>query len=245
MAPEISSARILIVDDDPRLIRLLREVLHSHDYEVLHRSNGVQGIEAVAIEQPDLMLLEISLEGIDGYEVCRRVREFMNLPIIILSERVTENDMLAGFEAGADDYITKPFSSKELLVRVGALLNRARRGNTIPGQKDIICDDLCIELACRRVTIAGNEIYLTATEYHLLLELAMQLNRVVTHEKLLTEVWGMEYRDSIDYLRSYIHHLRKKLERDPSNPQMIINFQGVGYMLKFSDDSSNKDAKRE
>ncbi len=228
----MNKPHILVVDDDPRLIRLVREVLSAADYEVLVSSNGQHAINTIAIEQPDLILLDILLrEDMDGYQVARRVREFSEVPIIMLTAKVTETDMLAGFEAGADDYITKPFSSKELLARVRAVLKRSQGAAPVPTGAKIVCSDMTIDLARRRVVIAGREIHLTATEFNLLHELARHRNQVLFHEHLLTTIWGAEYRNDVDYLRSYIHLLRKKLEVDPANPKMLINAQGVGYML--------------
>jgi two-component system KDP operon response regulator KdpE len=222
--------RILVVDDDPRLVRLVREVLSAAGYSVLVEHTGERAISALAVEQPDLLLLDIMLKDLDGLKVARRTREFSDVPIIMLTAKVTESDMLAGFEAGADDYITKPFSSKALLARVRAVLKRAQR-RPAPVSGTIVCGDLSIDLARRQVRIGDREIYLTATEYNLLYQMATHLDQVVLHEDLLTQVWGSEYRDDIDYLRSYIHFLRRKLERDPSSPTLIVNIQGVGYML--------------
>jgi two-component system KDP operon response regulator KdpE len=224
-------ARILVVDDDPRLIRLVREVLAAAGYGVLTSTNGAQAIESIALDQPDLVLLDIMLKDMDGYHVCRRIREFTDMPVIMLTAKVTETDMLTGFDVGADDYITKPFSSKELLARVSAVLKRSQKSVRPTGDTSIVCGDLIIDLARRKVSIGGTEVYLTATEYKLLYQLATHLNQVLLHEQLLTEVWGPEYRGDVEYLRSYVHYLRKKLERDPSSPQMIVNIQGVGYML--------------
>ena len=227
----MAKERILIVDDDPRLIRLIREVLGAAGYEVLTSSSGKSAVETIALEQPDLVLLDIMLPEMDGFQVARRTHEFANVPIIMLTAKVTEADKLSGFEAGADDYITKPFSAKELLARVRAVLNRAGSGGSVPAQTRLVCGDLQIDPARRQVTIGEREVYLTATEYNLLHELAMHMNQVMMHEQLLTSVWGPEYRNDVDYLRSYVHALRKKLERDPSRPEMITNIQGVGYML--------------
>ncbi len=230
-----NGSRILLVDDDVRLLRLVREVLSAAGYEMLTRSCGEQAIEAVALEQPNLILLDIMLKDIDGYHVARQIREFSDVPIIMLTAKVTEIDKLAGFDAGADDYITKPFSSKELLARVRAVLKRVQKTAPFSVVSQIECGDLVIDLARRRVTIEGQEIYLTATEYNLLHELASHLNQVLLHEQLLTAVWGPEYRNDVDYLRSYIHSLRKKLEIDPTNPKMIVNIPGVGYSLANPD----------
>jgi len=227
--------RILIVDDDARLIRLLREVLTAADYDVITCSNGKQAVGMVALEQPGLVVLDIIMADLDGFNVARKVREFSNVPIIMLTAKIKENDILEGFEAGADDYITKPFSCKELLARVQAVLKRAVRPDAISGDSQIECGDLIINLLRRRALVAGREVHLTATEFSLLYQLAVHANQVLFHEQLLGEVWGPEYRNDVDYLRSYIHTLRKKVERNPSSPEMILNVQGVGYMLVLPD----------
>ena len=222
----------LVVDDEPKLARLVQEILGATGFATISTGDGERAIELVALEQPALMLLDIVLTGkIDGYEVARRVREFSNIPIIMLTAKVQEADLLRGFDAGADDYITKPFSSKELLARVRALMNRASsEGNG--GEVDIACGDLHINLVRRRVTMAGEEIQLTRTEYNLLVELATHRNQVLLHEQLLSAVWGAEYRDDLDYLRAYIRYLRRKIEPDPAHPRLIVTVQGVGYMLE-------------
>jgi two-component system KDP operon response regulator KdpE len=241
----LNKQRLLIVDDDQRLVRLVHEVLGASGYAVLSCASGEKAVKTIAIEQPDLVLLDIMLKDLDGYQVCRRVREFSEVPIIILTAKTTERDLLTGFDAGADDYITKPFSSKELLARVRAVLMRSTRTDLSPTNSRIVCGDLTVDLARHQVTIAGNEVHLTATEYNLLYQLSTHLNQVLLHEQLLTEVWGPEYRDDVDYLRSYIHYLRKKLERDPANPELIINIQGVGYVLMTPDSNRSQDKTRE
>lgn len=228
----MSLGRILVVDDEPKLVRLVREILVAVGYEVLAANSGGQAIEMTAVEQPDLMILDIMLPGsVDGYEVAKRVHEFTNIPIIFLSAKVREVDVLRGFDAGADDYVTKPFSAKELLARVRAVLQRTREVTAVRGQSEIICDSLKIDLLRRKVMIDGCEVHLTPTEYNLLHELAVHSNQMLLHEQLLMAVWGNEYRDDVDYLRSYIHFLRKKLEVDPANPRLIVSNPGVGYML--------------
>ena len=223
---------ILIVDDEPKLVRLVREVLTATGFTVLSTGSGETAIEMVALERPDLILLDIVLaDPIDGYQVARHVREFSDVPIIMLTAKAREDDLLRGFEAGADDYLTKPFSSKELLARVRALLKRARDTSAVPGETEIVCGDLRIDLARRRVKVGEREVRLTRTEYNLLQELAQHRNQVLLHERLLTTVWGSEYRDDLDYLRAYIRYLRQKLEPDPSSPKMIVTSRGVGYML--------------
>lgn len=235
----MAQAQVLIVDDDPKLVHLVREVLNATGYDVIAASSGDRAIEMVALEQPDLILLDIMLSGpVDGYEVSRRVREFSDVPIIMLTAKVKESDILRGFDSGADDYITKPFSSKELLVRVRAVIKRARGAQAAPTESEIICGDLHIDLARHRVKVGEREIHLTATEYKLLYELATNHDQVLLHDQLLTAVWGVEYRDDLDYLRTYIYHLRKKIETDPANPQLIIRCPGVGYMLVCEDQDS-------
>lgn len=228
----ISRGRILVVDDEPKLIRLVKEILLATGYEVLTAGFGQQAIEMVALEQPDLVLLDIMLpDGMDGFDVARRLREFSDIPIIMLTAKVREADMLRGFDCGVDDYIKKPFSSKELLARVRAVLKRAYAEEKSKVETEIVCGHLKIDLLRRKAVIDEHEIHLSPTEYNLLHELAVHPNQVLFHEHLLSAVWGAEYRDDIDYLRSYIHILRKKLEADPSNPEIILSSPGVGYML--------------
>ena len=228
----------LVVDDEPKLVRLVQEILLATGFSVISTGDGERAIEMVAMEQPDLLLLDIVLTGkIDGYEVARRVRAFSTIPIIMLTAKVQESDLLRGFDVGADDYITKPFSSKELLARVRALLKRTSRDET-KGVAEIMCGELQINLDRRRVTMAGETVHLTRTEYNLLHELASHRNQVMLHKQILTAVWGSEYRDDLDYLRAYIRYLRRKLEIDPAHPQLIVTVQGVGYMLECPQDNS-------
>ncbi len=230
--------KILIVDDEPRVVNLVREILLATGYDVSAACSGESAVELVALEQPDLILLDLILPGaLDGYQVAKRLREFSNVPIIMLTAKVREADMLRGFEVGADDYITKPFSSKELLARIQAVLKRSKVEKEEKISSEIVCGDLIINFARREVSIDGREIYLTPTEYNLLYELATHPNQVLFHDYLLTKVWGAEYRDDVDYLRSYIHYLRKKLEMDSSNPKLIVSSPGVGYMFEAPDDT--------
>jgi two-component system KDP operon response regulator KdpE len=232
----MTKPRILVVDDEPKLVRLVHEVLTATGYAVLSTGSGEAAIEMVALEQPDLILLDIVLAGaIDGYEVARRVREFSGAPIIMLTAKARESDLLRGFDVGADDYLTKPFSSKELLVRVRAVLKRARQEPVALTEAEIVCGNLRIDLARRRVTVDSREVHLTRTEYNLLHELARHRDQVLLHSQLLTTVWGPEYRDDLDYLRAYIRYLRQKLEADPSNPKLIVTHLGVGYVLVCSE----------
>lgn len=225
------SETILIVDDEPRVIRLVSEVLKAVGYQVIAAATGESAIEMVALERPHLILLDIRLEhGIDGYEACRRIREFSEIPIIMLTAKAREKDMLHGFDVGADDYLTKPFSAKELVARVRAVLRRSQNPEEII-TASLTCGELEIDFARRNVKVRGERVSLTRTEYELLCQLATNVNRVMLHRELLSEVWGPEYRDEVDYLRAYIRYLRRKLETDPSHPEYILTSPGVGYVL--------------
>lgn len=225
------SERILVVDDEPRVVRLVSEVLLAVGYQVVAAASGKSAIEMVAMEQPNLVLLDIMLPlGPDGYEVCRQIRQFSDVPVIMLTAKAQEADRLRGFEVGADDYLTKPFSAKELLARVRAVLRRAQRPEETIA-RTFACGSLEINYAKRSTTVGGEPVSLTRTEYALLRQLALNANRVVLQRDLLAEVWGPEYRDDVDYLRAYIRHLRRKLEADPSNPRYILTSPGIGYML--------------
>jgi len=229
------SEKILVVEDEPRVVRLVSEVLEAVGYQVIAATSGGPAIEMVALEQPDLVLLDILLpHDLDGYEVCRRIREFSPVPVIMLTAKAQEVDMLSGFDAGADDYLTKPFSAKELLARVRAVLRRVRRPEELV-TATLTCGELEINFARHAVKMRGEGVSLTRTEYALLRELALNANRVMLHPDLLTAVWGAEYRDDVDYLRAYIRYLRRKLEADPSNPRYILTSPGIGYMLACPD----------
>lgn len=222
--------KILVVDDEPRVSHLVTEVLTAAGYEVVVAATGVTAIEMVALEQPDLVLLDILLPQMDGYQVCSRLREFSDVPVIMLTAKARDSDLLRGFDVGADDYLTKPFNSKELLARVKAVLRRTSHKE--PGEASLLyCGSLTIDLARRTVSVAGAPVNLTRTEFELLHCLALNVNRVMAHEDLLTEVWGPEYRNDLDYLRAYIRYLRRKLESDPASPVYILTSQGVGYRL--------------
>ena len=223
--------KILVVDDEPRVVRLVSEVLKAVGYQVIAAASGEPAIEMVALEQPDLVLLDILLpRGPDGYEVCRRIREFSEVPVIMLTAKAQESDVLRGFDVGADDYLTKPFSAKELVARVKAVLRRANRPEEMV-TTTLTCGELEINFARRAVKVRGEKVSLTRTEYALLRQLALNANRVMLHQDLLTTVWGPEYRDDIDYLRAYIRYLRQKLEENPHEPRYILTTPGVGYML--------------
>lgn len=222
--------RILLVDDEPRLIRLVQTVLRTEGFDIVVASEGQQAVDLAALEPPDLVLLDIVLaDDLDGYEVCRRVREFSQVPVVMLTARAREEDKLRGFEVGADDYLTKPFSAKELLARIKAVLKRSRQSEGAGAR--LACGPLSLDLVRRRVTVNDREVKLTATEYELLKVLATHAGRVMLHGELLAAVWGPEYRDEVDYLRDYVRFLRRKIEIDPRHPRLLVSRPGVGYLL--------------
>jgi two-component system, OmpR family, KDP operon response regulator KdpE len=193
----LSAGKILVVEDEVKLVQLLRRVLTATQFVVVATGKGENAVEMAALEQPDLVLLDLVLAGeIDGYTVARRIREFSDVPIIMLTAKAREADLLRGYEAGADDYLTKPFSARELLARVRAVLKRTRRHTAPAPEAEIACGPLRLDLARRRVTVDGQEVRLTRTEYNLLRELAAHANQVLLHDQLLTAVWGAEYRPS-------------------------------------------------
>jgi two-component system, OmpR family, KDP operon response regulator KdpE len=231
------SVRILVVDDEPRVVRLVTEILKAVGYQVVASSSGDSGLEMLALEQPDLVLLDVLLgSGPNGFEVCKRIREFSDVAVIMLTAKAMESDVLAGFEAGADDYLTKPFSAKELVARVQAVLRRTQQAQGETVTATFSCGALAINFARHAVEVNGRAIALTRTEYALLQQLALNANRVLSHEELLTRVWGSEYRDDVDYLRAYIRYLRRKLEQDPANPRYILTLPGFGYQLVCPDE---------
>ncbi|MBA7698575.1 Transcriptional regulatory protein WalR [subsurface metagenome] len=225
----------MIVEDQPQVIRLVTEVLRAVGYDVIAAINSETAVEMMAMEQPALILLDIMFpQGPDGFEMCRHIRQFSDVPIIMLTAKAKETDKLCGFDAGADDYLTKPFSAKELVARVRAVLRRTcRPDETITASLE--CGELVINFARHSIKVSGKEVSLTRTEYSLLRQLALNPNRVMLHQDLLNAVWGQEYRDDVDYLRAYIRYLRMKLEKDPSNPKHIITSPGIGYMLACQD----------
>jgi len=226
------SPRILIVDDDLAIIKFLRANLKAEDYETLVAMDGAEAIEAVERELPNLVILDIMMPKIDGFEVCRRLREWSQIPIIMLSARGDEGDKVKCLDLGADDYITKPFGVGELIARVRAVFRRTQAVGTVPTQPSFTSDDLEINFAQRRVTVAGEEVKLTPTEFRLLQELVLNAGKVLTHVHLLNKVWGLEYREERWYLHVFIRRLRAKLEPDPTKPKYIITMPGVGYQFK-------------
>jgi two-component system KDP operon response regulator KdpE len=220
--------RILIVDDEPGLRELVRINLEHEGFAVLQAENGVQGLAMIQEEQPDLVILDVMMPEMDGWEVCRRLREFSTVPVLMLTARVQSQDIVAGLESGADDYLLKPFNMDELMARIRALLRRVPSPNRpiIAGNSEIQIDK-----QKREVLVRGEPVDLTPTEYDLLVMLAEHAGAVLDHETLLRGVWGQEYTKDNDYLKVYIWHLRRKLEQDPRDPELLLTEWGVGYRL--------------
>jgi len=228
-------ASILVVDDEPRLVRFVRTELESDGYRVLPANEGQAALRVLEREDVDLIILDIMLPGMDGFEVCRRVREFSTVPIVMLTAKGGEDDKVRGLELGADDYLTKPFGSRELIARVKAVLRRTKLPEAGKAPSVFSAGDLQIDFAQRKVIVRGREVKLSPTEYKLLYHLAINAGRVLLHEDLLRKVWGPQYRDEAEYLWVYIGHLRRKIEQDPNRPQWIQTRPGFGYVLEVAE----------
>ena len=225
---ENKGQRILIIDDDTQIRRFLRVALTSHGYVVKDARTGSEGLEAVAMFSPDLVVLDLGLPDINGLDVVRQLREWTKVPIIILSVKEQESDKITALDLGADDYVTKPFGMGELLARIRAAMRHTIR---VEEQPVLHFEDLTLDLLHRRVTKDDHEIKLTLTEYEIMKNLAINAGKVITHGYLLRTVWGPSYEKEVQYLRVYIGQIRRKLERDPSRPRHIITEPGVGYRL--------------
>ena len=223
--------RVLVVDDEISIVKFLRANLESRGYQVLVATNGVEALQNFEMELPDLVILDIMMPKMDGFEVCRRLREWSQIPIIMLSARGDENDKVKCLDLGADDYITKPFGKDELIARVKAVLRRTELAAAVPTQPSFISGDLQVNFAQRKITVANIEVKLTPTEYSLLQEFVLNAGKVLTHTHLLNKVWGPEYRDEREYLHVFIPRLRAKLEADPTNPKYITTVSGIGYQF--------------
>lgn len=223
--------RILVTDDEPKYVRALQVNLEASGYEVLTAQDGLAAVELAASERLDLIMLDIKMPGLDGYETCRRIREFSAVPIIMLTALAEDADKVKGLDAGADDYVTKPFSADELLARVRAVLRRAELSGQKEDQLTFQAGDLMVDFAQRRVFITDQEVDLTPTEYRLLCELVKQPGRVLVPEYLLEKVWGVGYEGETRLLWQAIHRLRQKIERDPRNPEYIHTKPGIGYIF--------------
>ena len=228
----MGKVQVLVVDDEPRYLKLVRYNLEAAGYEVLTAASGEEALSMVSGTNPDLIILDIRLPGIDGYEVCTRIREFSATPIIMLTAKGEEREKVQGLRLGADDYITKPFGAEELVARVETVLRRSRIPE-VEAPPILTIGELSIDFVQRKVTIGGQEVSLSPTEYRLLQYLAVNAGRVVIQEELLRKVWGPEYRESYEGLRVYIRRLRQKIEKAPEHPIYVVTKPGIGYMLAY------------
>ena len=222
---------VLVIEDEPQMRRFLRGSLAASGYELVEAGSGKEGLAAAEARSPDVILLDLGLPDLDGLQVTKRLREWTKTPIIVLSARDQEKDKVAALDAGADDYLTKPFGLPELLARIRV----ARRHGARNGDRDLPVyemGELRVDLASRVVTRAGEEVKLTPIEYKLLTTLVRNAGRVMTYQQLLREVWGLKYASQKQYLHVYVGHLRHKLERDPTRPKYLTTEAGVGYRFK-------------
>jgi two-component system KDP operon response regulator KdpE len=228
---------ILIVDDEARIRDFVRMNLELEHYRVIEASDGIQALEQLRENLPDLIVLDVMMPEMDGFETLRAIREVSTIPVIMLTVRQGEQDKIHGLDLGADDYLAKPFSPRELLSRIRALLRRSLMAPPSRKTEIVVDPDLRIDFARREVVVRGKKVVLRPTEYRLLYHLVSNAGRLLTHETLLSKVWGREYRDEAHYLRLYITYLRQKLEKDPAHPQYILTERGVGYRFKALDES--------
>lgn len=223
-----NAPHILVIDDEPQILRAIRTILSEKGFRVTTASRGEEGLTLAASNEPDLIILDLGLPDMDGVEVCTRLREWTQIPIIILSVRDSERDKVAALDMGADDYLTKPFGIEELLARVRVALRHSGRASGAQS-KLVKAGSITVDLVWHTVKRGEEEIKLTATEYKLLAYLASNHGRVLTHQSILTNVWGAADADHTEYLRVYMRQLRKKLEDDPESPQYILTEPGIGY----------------
>jgi two-component system KDP operon response regulator KdpE len=223
-----TAPHILVIDDEPQILRALRTILTARQFRVSTASRGEEGLALAVAGAPDLIILDMSLPDMDGLEVCRRLREWSQVPIVVLSVRDSERDKVAALDHGADDYLTKPFGIEELLARIRVALRHSVQAS---GSKQTVIKAglMTLDLVQHIVTRDGVEVKLTATEFNLLAYLASHAGRVLTHKMILSNVWDAADADRVEYLRVYMRQLRKKLEADPDHPQVLITEPGVGY----------------
>ena len=223
-------ASVLLVDDDVRMLRMMQRILELEGYRLLRASNGEDALDVLDEETPDLVLLDIMMPGMDGYTVCRRIREFSQTPIIMVTAKTNDEERVKGLDAGADDYVTKPFSAKELAARVRAVLRRSKLWDERPGPA-FHSGDLVIDFAQHRVMVSNQEVNLTATEYRLLSYLARNAGCVVTADQILEKLWGEQSLGETHLLHVNMARLRQKLDDDATDPKYIVTRPGIGYMI--------------
>jgi two-component system KDP operon response regulator KdpE len=230
-----SRPRVLVIDDEPQILRALRTILGEKRFEVTTATRGEEGLARAAADPPDVIILDLGLPDMDGLTVIERLREWTQVPIIVLSVREADADKVAALDKGGDDYLTKPFSIEELLARIRVALRHDARLQGSAGETVVTAGPISIDLAQHTVRRDGEEVKLTATEFRLLAYLAANAGRVLTHRGILTTVWGPTEADHVEYLRVYVRQLRKKLEPDPERPQFVLTEPGVGYRFLADD----------
>lgn len=226
------SPKVLLIDDDRSLLRLLGRYLESSGYTVVVAENGLQGLRKLYSERPDLVVLDVMMPHMDGWETLRRIREMTDVPVIMLTVKGEEPDKLKGFRMGVDDYVTKPFSFAELAARIGAILQRTGREGGRARAPRLQVSDLVLDRQARVVIRGDQTIDLTPTEFKLLSVLMERAGKLLSLDELVAEVWGPDYADATGYIRRYIWHLRQKIEPDPANPRYILNERGFGYRFR-------------
>ncbi|MDP2965660.1 MAG: response regulator transcription factor [Pelolinea sp.] len=229
MPVQMENKKILIVDDEERMLRFIRLNLEHDGFQVIEAQKGHEALDKMRTDFPDLILLDVMLPDLDGFEVLRMVREISNTPVIMLTAKGEEDDRVRGLELGADDYVTKPFSPRELVSRVKAVLRRVEVEGAADQDVLQVDDRLKIDFSRREIFVNGQLVKLRPTEYRLLYHLVQNAGWVLTYDQILSRVWGYEYRDEPHYVRLYINYLRQKLEDDPANPKYILTERGVGY----------------
>ncbi len=222
---------VVVVDDEPRILRFVRAELEADNYRVLTAKDGESGLALLERERPDLVVLDLILPGIDGFEVLRRIRATSMVPVIVLTAKGNDTYKIRGLDLGADDYMTKPFNPEELAARIRAVLRRSHSLARVESVQVLDYGDVRIDFGQRRVVVSGREVQLSPTEWQLLFQLAANAGRVILHEDLLSMTWGAEYRNDLQYLRVWISRLRRKLGDDPAAPRIIRTAAGIGYML--------------
>jgi two-component system KDP operon response regulator KdpE len=237
--PAATALTVLVIDDEPQIRRIVRSALHGPATRIVDARDGASALDAAVAERPQLIILDLGLPDMSGEMLCRALRELTRAPILVLSARHSDSEKVALLDAGADDYVTKPFSTTELQARVRALLRRAARGETANADTRIESGELLIDLVGRTVTVRGEYVHLTRTEWEVLRALATQAGRTLTHQQLFREVWsGRSYGDAQQYLRVQVAHLRRKIERDVVRPRYIVTEPGVGYRFNIVERSA-------
>jgi DNA-binding response OmpR family regulator len=245
MDNQFRDRRILVVDDEERMVRFIRLNLEHDGFKVTEAYTGTEAIDKLRSSLPDLILLDVMMPDLDGFEVLRMIREISSVPVIMLTAKGEEDDRVRGLELGADDYVTKPFSPRELVSRVRAVLRRTETAAGSTHGLIEVDDRLKLDFDRREVWVDGELVKLRPTEYRLLYHLVQNAGWVIPHDQLLAKVWGYEYRDEPHYVRLYINYLRKKLEKDPSNPEYILTERGVGYrFIDFRRDTPGERPER-